>query len=96
VAVSITMDVSRGLEALAPALEVEQPARHNCDQGAQFTRLDVTERLAAAGIQIHMDRLSTISWSNGCGGSSKRRVMGRMMSAPRGETGVSYVLYALP
>jgi putative transposase len=54
-AVSITMDVGFCLEALDQALEVAQPAIFNSDQGAQFTRLDFTGRLAAAGIQMRMD-----------------------------------------
>ncbi len=54
-AVSITMDVSFCLEALAQALEVARPDIFNSDQGAQFTRLDLTGRLTAAGIQIRMD-----------------------------------------
>lgn len=54
-AVSITMDVGFCLEALEQALEVARPEIFNSDQGAQFTRLDFTGRLAAAGIQISMD-----------------------------------------
>lgn len=54
-AVSITMDVSFCLEALDQALEVARPEIFNSDQGAQFTSLDFTGRLAAAGIQISMD-----------------------------------------
>jgi putative transposase len=54
-AVSITMAVGFCLAALAQALEVAQPAIFNSDQGAQFTSLDFTGRLAAAGIQISMD-----------------------------------------
>jgi putative transposase len=44
-AVSITMH----------ALEVARPEIFNSDQGAQFTSLDFTGRLIAAGIQISMD-----------------------------------------
>jgi putative transposase len=51
-AVSITMDVGFCLEALDRALEVAHPEIFNSDQGAQFTSLDFTGRLAAAGIQI--------------------------------------------
>jgi putative transposase len=49
------MDVGFCLEALDNALEVAQPEIFNSDQGAQFTSLDFTGRLAAAGIQISMD-----------------------------------------
>lgn len=54
-AVSITMDVGLCLEALARALEVAHPEMFNSDQGAQFTSLDFTGRLASAGRQISMD-----------------------------------------
>ena len=54
-AVSITMDVGFCLEALEQALEVARPEIFNSDQGAQFTSLDFTGRLASAGIQISMD-----------------------------------------
>jgi putative transposase len=54
-AVSITMDVGFCLEALDQALEVARPEIFNSDQGAPFTSIDCTERLAAAGIQISMD-----------------------------------------
>jgi putative transposase len=54
-AVSITMDVGFCLEALEQALEVARPDIFNSDQGAQFTSVDFTERLTAAGIQISMD-----------------------------------------
>ena len=54
-AVSITMDVGFCLEALDQALEVAQPEMFNSDPGAQFTSLDVTGRLASAGIQRSMD-----------------------------------------
>ena len=54
-AVSITMDVGLCLEALDRALEVAQPEIFNSDQGAQFTRLDFTGRLASAGRHISMD-----------------------------------------
>ena len=36
-------------------MEVARPDIFNSDQGAQFTSLDFTGRLAAAGIQISMD-----------------------------------------
>jgi putative transposase len=54
-AVSITMDVGFCLEALDQALEGARPEIFNSDQGAQFTSLDFTGRLASAGIQISMD-----------------------------------------
>ena len=54
-AVSITMDGGFCLEALDHALEVARPEIFNSDQGAQFTSLDFTGRLAAAGIRISMD-----------------------------------------
>ena len=49
------MDVGFCLEALDRALEVAHPEIFNSDQGAQFTSLDFTGRLAAAGIQMSMD-----------------------------------------
>lgn len=54
-AVSITMDVGFCLEALEQALGIAQPDIFNSDQGAQFTSLDFTGRLASAGIRISMD-----------------------------------------
>jgi putative transposase len=54
-AVSITMDVGFCLEALDQALEGARPDIFNSDQGAQFTSLDFTGRLASVGIQISMD-----------------------------------------
>jgi putative transposase len=54
-AVSITMDVGFCLEALEQALELAHPDIFNTDQGAQFTSLDFTGRLQAAGIRISMD-----------------------------------------
>jgi putative transposase len=54
-AVSITMDVGFCVEALEQALELAHPEIFNSDQGAQFTSLDFTGRLAAEGIQISMD-----------------------------------------
>jgi len=70
-AVSITMDVGFCLEALEQALEVARPEIFNSDQGAQFTSLDFTGRLASAGIQISMDgrgRALDNVFINGCGG----------------------------
>ena len=54
-AVSITMDVGFCLEALEQALLVARPEIFNSDQGAQFTSVEFTGRLTAAGIQISMD-----------------------------------------
>ena len=54
-ALSITMEVGFCLEALEQALGVAHPEIFNSDQGAQFTSLDFTGRLAAAGIRISMD-----------------------------------------
>ena len=54
-AVSMTMDVGFCLEALAQALEGAHPDMFTTDQGAQFTSLDFTGRLQAAGIRISMD-----------------------------------------
>jgi putative transposase len=54
-ALSITMDVGFCLEALEHALGVATPDIFNSDQGAQFTSLEFTGRLATAGIQISMD-----------------------------------------
>ncbi len=54
-AVSITMDVGFCLEAFDQALEVARPDIFTSDQGAQFTSIDFTRRLAAAGIQMSMD-----------------------------------------
>ena len=54
-AVSIIMDVAFCLEALEQALGVATPHIFNSDQGSQFTSLEFTGRLAAAGIHISMD-----------------------------------------
>jgi len=54
-ALSLTMDVGFWLEALEQALVVARPEIFNSDQGAQFTSLEFTGRLVAAGIQISMD-----------------------------------------
>ena len=51
----MTMDVRFGLEALDHALEITRPEIFHRDQGAQFTSLAFTGRLASAGIQISMD-----------------------------------------
>jgi putative transposase len=53
--VSITMDVGFCLDALEQALSRAQPDIFNSDQGSQFTSLEFTGRLAAAGIRISMD-----------------------------------------
>jgi putative transposase len=49
------LEVEFCVEALERALEGAQPEIFNSDQGAQFTSLDFTSRLEAAGIQISMD-----------------------------------------
>jgi putative transposase len=49
------MDVGFWLEALEQALAVARAEIFHSDQGAQFTRLDLTGRLAAAGLQMSMD-----------------------------------------
>jgi putative transposase len=54
-ALSITMDISFCLEALDTALSRAHPEIFNSDQGAQFTSIDFTGRLASAGIRISMD-----------------------------------------
>jgi putative transposase len=54
-ALSITMDVGFCLEALEHALGVATPDIFNSAQGAQFTSLEFTGRLEAAGIRISMD-----------------------------------------
>lgn len=53
--VSITMDVGCCLEALEQALGLAKPDIFNSDQGAQFTSVDFTGRLASAGIRMSMD-----------------------------------------
>jgi putative transposase len=53
--VSITLDVGCCIEAVERALEEAQPEIFNSDQGTQFTSLDFTSRLEAAGMQISMD-----------------------------------------
>ena len=54
-AVSITMEVGFCLEALEEALRRATPDIFNSDQGSQFTSLEFTGRLEAAGIRISMD-----------------------------------------
>jgi putative transposase len=54
-AVSITWEVDCCLEALNHALGRATPDIFNSDQGAQCTSLEVTGRLAAAGMRISMD-----------------------------------------
>ena len=73
------MDVGFCLEALDHALGVARPEIFHSDQGAQFTSVDFTGRLAAAGIQISMDGRdgrSTTCLSNGCG---HRQVLGGLL-----------------
>lgn len=53
--ISTTMETSFCLSALDWALRQGMPEIFNSDQGAQFTSLDFTGRLAAAGIRISMD-----------------------------------------
>ena len=52
---SNTLDGSFCLEALHLALQQGQPEIFNTDQGVQFTALDFTHILEAAGIRISMD-----------------------------------------
>lgn len=54
-AVSITMEVGFCLDALEQALGRATPDIFNSDQGSQFTSLEFTGRLEAAGIRISMD-----------------------------------------
>jgi len=54
-AVSITMDVPFGVEALEQALGQGQPERFNTDQGAQCTSQAFTARLQQRGVRIRMD-----------------------------------------
>jgi integrase len=54
-AVSLTLEVGFCVEALERVLEGAQPEIFNNDQGTQFTSLDCTRRLEAAGIQVSMD-----------------------------------------
>src|SRR5215510_2848794 len=70
---SITMDVGFCLDALEQALEVARAEIFNSDQGAQFTSLEFSGWLAAAGIQISVDGRSTMSLLNSCGGPSNMR-----------------------
>ena len=54
-AVSITMEVAFGVEALEQALRQGHPEIFNTDQGAQLTSLAFTERLQQGGVRIGMD-----------------------------------------
>ena len=54
-AVSLTLEVGVGVEALERALQGAQPEICNSNQGAPCTRRDFTSRLEAAGIQSSMD-----------------------------------------
>jgi putative transposase len=54
-AVALTMDVGFCLAALDRAWEVARPALFTSAQGAQVTRLDLTGRLASAGLHMSMD-----------------------------------------
>ena len=53
--ISATMETSFCVSALDWALQRGIPEIFNSDQGAQFTSLDFTGRLAGAGIKISMD-----------------------------------------
>ena len=52
---SNTLDGAFCLDALRLALRQAQPEIFNTDQGAQFTAIDFTGALEAAGIQVSMD-----------------------------------------
>jgi putative transposase len=54
-AVSITMDVAFGVEALKQAIRHRPPEMFHTDQGAQLTSLAFTERLKNSGLRISMD-----------------------------------------
>jgi putative transposase len=54
-AVSITMAVACGVEALEQAIRHGRPEIFNTAQGAQCTRLALTERLKNGGMRIRMD-----------------------------------------
>jgi len=54
-ALSITLDLSFGVEALAQALGHGCPAMFKTDQGGQFTRQAFTARLKPGGLRIRMD-----------------------------------------
>ena len=53
--ISTTLDKEFCMKALNRALESGKPEIFNTDQGVQFTSLEFTGRLEAAGIQISMD-----------------------------------------
>lgn len=52
---SNTLETHFCLDCLDEALRISQPLIFNTDQGAQFTSLAFTERLAQVGIRISMD-----------------------------------------
>ncbi len=54
-ALSITMDVTFGLEALEQAFRWGQPEIFNTEQGAQFTSREFSARLQQRGVPIRMD-----------------------------------------
>jgi len=69
--VSNTMDVEFCIEALQEALaRFGHPEIFNSDQGSQFTSLEFTDVLKAAGVRISMDG-GGVGWitcsSSGCG-----------------------------
>lgn len=52
---STTLDAQFCVDALQRALLMNRPQIFNTDQGSQFTSIDFTEVLKAAGVQISMD-----------------------------------------
>lgn len=52
---SVTLDVAFCLDALERALAVAHPDIFNSDQGSQFTSVEFTGRLEAAGVRVSMD-----------------------------------------
>ena len=95
-AVSIPMDVGFCLEALEHALEVATPDIFTSDQGSQFTSIDFTERLAAAGIRISMDgrgrALDNVFVERLWRTVNRGGVFEGLWDAQRGDTGVREVL----
>jgi putative transposase len=52
---SITLETAFCLEALDQAFAEARPEIFNTDQGSQFTSIDFTARLQAAGVSISWD-----------------------------------------
>jgi putative transposase len=52
---AISLEVAFCLEALEEALGLTRPGIHNSDQGSQYTSVEYTQRLLAAGVRISMD-----------------------------------------